>query len=106
MIFLFQALDNTAEMFSSLLKEVQERADTFLPQLQEADTMTLQHQTKSTQDKFNRLAIFALKIKYFLVQNEPLKRENVSSILTINFMGEARGSIKKYGENVYGRQTK
>ena len=73
-------------MFSSLLKEVQERADTFLPQLQEADTMTLQHQTKSTQDKFNRLALFALNMKYVWVQNEPLKRENVSSVLPRNLI--------------------
>ena len=57
-IILFQALDNTAEMFNSLMKEVQERADAFQPQLNEADTLTLQQQTKTTHDKLDRFGEF------------------------------------------------
>ena len=56
-ICFFQNLDNTSEMFCSLMKEVRERADTFQPQLNEEDVTTLQQTTKTIQDKLDRLEL-------------------------------------------------
>lgn len=52
--FFLQNLQNTSQLFASLVKEVEDRGAIFLPEIYDADKVKLEGTLKSTREKYNR----------------------------------------------------
>ncbi|VDI42119.1 nesprin-1 [Mytilus galloprovincialis] len=52
----YKNLQNTSQLFASLVKEVEDRGAIFLPEIYEADKVKLEGTLKSTREKYNRVA--------------------------------------------------